>query len=175
MPTAQKEAVVELAKDWYQRSSGLIFSDYRGLDVGSMRKLRTSLREKGGEMHVIKNTLFRLAVGDDIEKFPKELHKGPTAVTFIFENESECAKVIVDHAKETKTLEVKGGYIAGKVYDDKQIEALSSLPPKEVLIAQVIGTIAAPLSQLVGTVEAIYAQPIRTIGAVADKAAENNS
>jgi large subunit ribosomal protein L10 len=174
MPTAQKERVVEQAKEWYDKSVGLVFTDYRGLKVKELQQLRRALGDKGGEIHVIKNTLFRLAAGEDAGKFPDELHNGPTAIAFVFQNESEVAKVLFDFEKQTKTLSVKGGYFGGKVFDAKGVEALSKLPPRDVLIAQVIGTIAAPLSNLVGVVEALYADPIRTIGAVADKVAEGS-
>jgi large subunit ribosomal protein L10 len=169
MPTAQKERVIEQAKEWYDKSVGLVFADYRGLKVKELQQLRRSLGSKGGEIHVIKNTLFRLAAGEDAAKFPDELHNGPTAIAFVFQNESEVAKVLVDFEKSSKVLSVKGGYFGGKVFDAKGVEALSKLPPRDVLIAQVIGTIAAPLSNLVGVIEALYADPIRTIGAVSDK------
>lgn len=172
MPTAQKEKVVEQAKEWYGKSVGLVFADYRGLKVKELQQLRRNLGDKGAEIHVIKNTLFRLAAGEDAAKFPDDLHNGPTAVAFVYSNESECAKVLVDFEKQTKTLSVKGGFFGGQVFDAKGVEALSKLPPRDVLIAQVIGTIAAPLSNLVGVIEALYADPIRTIGAVADKVGE---
>jgi len=173
MPTAQKAAVIEQAKEWFGRSQGLVFADYRGLGVKELQTLRAQLKAKGGEIHVIKNTLFRIAAGDEVvEKLPAELHNGPTAVAFIYENEAECSKVLTDFATSSKKLQVKGGYFGGKAFTDKDVVALSKLPSRDVLIAQVIGTIAAPLSQLVGTVEAIYAEPIRTVYAVADKAAE---
>ncbi|HRK23245.1 MAG TPA: 50S ribosomal protein L10, partial [Fimbriimonadaceae bacterium] len=174
MPTAQKERVIEQAKEWYGKSVGLVFTDYRGLKVKELQQLRKTLADKGGEIHVIKNTLFRLAAGEDAAKFPAELHNGPTAVAFVYQNESEVAKALVDFEKQTKTLSVKGGYFGGKVFDAKGVEALSKLPPRDVLIAQVIGTIAAPLTNLVGVIEALYAGPIRTIGAVADKVAEGS-
>lgn len=172
MPTAQKERVIEQAKEWYGKSVGLVFTDYRGLKVKELQQLRRNLSDKGAEIHVIKNTLFRLAAGDDAAKFPDELHSGPTAIAFVYSNESECAKVLVDFEKQTKTLSVKGGYFGGQVFDKSGVETLSKLPPRDVLIAQVIGTIAAPLSNLVGVIEALYADPIRTIGAVADKVGE---
>lgn len=175
MPTVEKARVIEQAKEWYSKSSGVIFADYRSLQVKEMQELRKTLRSKGGEIHVIKNTLFRIAVGEDIEKMPAELHNGTTAMVFVYENESDCAKALVDFAKSSKKLVVKGGYFAGKAMTDKQVEALSALPPRDVLIAQVIGAISAPISNLVGTIEALYAQPIRTIGAVADKVAEGKA
>lgn len=172
MPTAQKAKTIEQAREWYAKSVGVIFTDYRGLTVKEMQGLRRDLRKKGGEIHVVKNTLFRLAAGDDAANMPADLHNGTTAMTFVYEKESEVAKALVDFARTSKKLVVKGGYFAGKAFTSKDVQQLSELPPRDVLIAQVIGTIAAPLSQLVGTIEAIYADPIRTIYAVADKASE---
>ncbi len=151
----------------------MLFVDYRGLKVKDMQALRSKLREKGADMHVVKNTLLRIAIGDDSQSLPDDLHNGPTAVAFLKGNEPDCAKILMDFSKENKALSIKGGFLSGKALDSKEVDSLSKLPPREVLIAQVIGTIAAPLSNLVSTVEALYAQPIRTIGAVADKAAEN--
>lgn len=169
MPTAEKAQVIEETKERYGRAAGVFFTEYRGLKVKELQKLRKDLRDKGGEIHVVKNTLFRAAAGEDAGQFPEELSSGPTAVAFVYENEADCAKVLVDFGKGHKNLVVKGGFLAGKLYDAKQVEALSKLPPRDVLISQVIGAIAAPLSNLVGVIEALYATPIRTIGAVADK------
>lgn len=174
MPTAEKAQTVETAKEWYAKSKGLVFADYRGLKVKEMQELRRNLTAKGGELHVLKNTLFRLAVGDDLAKLPDDLHNGPTAVAFVFENESDCAKALFDYAQTHKTLIIKGGFFNGQSFDTKGVEALSKLPPRDVLIAQVIGAVAAPLTNLVSVIEALYAAPIRTIGAVADKVAKES-
>ncbi len=174
MPTAEKAQTIEQAKDWYARATGVVFADYRGLKVKEFQQLRKELAKKGGEIHVIKNTLFRVAAGDDISSIPEEMHNGPTAVAFVYQNESECAKALLDFATASKRMSVKGGFFAGKAMDSKQVEQLSKLPPRDVLISQVIGAIAAPLSNLVGVVEALYADPIRVIGAVADKVAEGS-
>jgi large subunit ribosomal protein L10 len=174
MPTATKAATIEQTKAKYDRSVGVIFTEYRGLKVKELQNLRRSLREKGGEIQVVKNTLFRIAAGDDVAKIPEELSSGPTAVAFLYENETDCAKALFDFEKTNKNLVIKGGLIGGKVFDQKQIESFSKLPPRDVLIAQVIGVIAAPLSNLVGVIEALYADPIRVIGAVADKVAEGS-
>jgi large subunit ribosomal protein L10 len=174
MPTAEKARIIDQAREWYSNSAGVIFTDYRGLTVKEIQSLRQDLRAKGAEIHVVKNTLFRIAAGDDVASFADEFHNGTTAIAFVKENESVCAKALVDFAKSSKKLVIKGGYF-GKAFNAKQVEALSELPSKEVLIAQVIGAIAAPISNLVGTVEALYAQPIRTVMAAADKVAEGNA
>lgn len=172
MPTAEKAKTIEQAREWYSKSVGVIFTDYRGLTVKEMQNLRRDLRKKGGEIHVVKNTLFRIAAGDDAKSMPDALHNGTTAMAFVYENESDCAKALFDYARTSRKLVVKGGFFSGKAFTNKEVERLSELPPRDVLLAQVIGTIAAPLSQLVGTIEAIYADPIRTVYAVADKANE---
>ena len=174
MPTAEKAKTIEQAKDWYSRSVGVVFTDYRGLKVKDVQQLRRDLRKKGAEIHVLKNTLFRIAAGDDVSQIPDDLHNGPTAVAFVFENETDCAKALFDYARTNKNLKVKGGFFRGRAMNAKEIEAFSTLPPRDVLIAQVIGAIAAPLTTLVGTIEALYADPIRVIGAVADKVAESS-
>ena len=176
MPTAEKAGVIEQAKDWVSRSSGVIYTEYRGLKVKELQTLRASLKSKGGEIHVLKNTLYRIAAGEDtVSSLPSEFHNGPTAFAFLFENEPDCAKALVDFANSSKKLVIKGGMIGTKTLTAKDVEKLSKLPPRDVLLAQVIGTIAAPLSNLVGVVEALYADPIRTIGAVADKLNEGGA
>ena len=175
MPTAEKAQVIEQAKGWYSESVGVVFTDYRGMKVTELQELRKQIRAKGGEFHILKNTLFRVAAGADVEKMPADLHNGTTAVTFILKNENDVSKTLIDFAKTNKKLLVKGGFFAGKAYDIKGVEAIANLPSKDVLLAQVIGVIAAPLTNLIGVVEALYADPIRTIGAVADKKAEEGN
>ena len=174
MPTAQKAETIEQAKEWYSKATGVVFTDYRGLKNKEIATLRNDLRKKGGELYVVKNTLFRKAVGEDAAVLPDELHNGTTAFAFVFENEADVAKALLDYARTSKKLVVKGGMFGGRALSAKQVEALSELPPRDVLIAQVIGAIAAPLTTLVGTIEALYADPIRVIGAVADKVAEGS-
>lgn len=175
MPTAQKEKNIDQTREWFEKATGVVFSDYRGLSVKEMQTLRSDLRKKGGEIHVVKNTLFRRAAGDVASVVPEEFHNGTTAYTFIFEGESDVTKALLDFARTSKKLAVKGGYFGGKAYDAKGVEALSTLPPKPVLISQIIGLIASPLVDLAGVIEALYADPIRVIGAVADKLNEGGS
>ena len=170
MPTDAKAKAIESTTERYSRARGVLFTEYRGLKVKELQALRKTLGAKGGDIHVVKNTLFKIAAGDDGNLIPENLNSGPTAVTFIYENEADCAKALVDFAKTHKGLVIKGGLVGGQVFDEKGVESLSKLPPKEILLAQVIGVIAAPLTELIGVVEAIYADPIRTIYAVADKA-----
>lgn len=175
MPTTEKATVIEATKERYQKSAGLVFTEYRGLGVKDLQALRADLRAKGGDLSVVKNTLFRIAAGEGADALPIEFTSGPTAIAFVYENETDCAKVLVEYGRKNRKFIVKGGYFGGKVYDGKAVAELSDLPSREVLLAQVVGAVAAPLSGLVGVIEALYSGPIRAIGAVADKAAGESS
>jgi large subunit ribosomal protein L10 len=173
MPTAAKVKQVSQIKERYERASGVIFTEYRGLSVPAIQRLRRSLADQGAEFSVVKNTLFKRAAGDDAANIPEAMTSGPTAVAFVYQDDTATAKALFDFIKDNKAFVVKGGYLDGRLYDGAQMEALSKLPPKDVLMAQLIGVIAAPLSNIVGVIQEIYAAPIRAIGAVADKAAES--
>ncbi len=169
MATPNKVAAVEEARAWYEQSIGLIFTDYRGLSVSEMQELRKSLRAVGAEFHVVKNTLFRRAVGDDIEQFPEELHSGTTATVFVFKEQPACAKAVVTFGKAHQALQVKGGFFDGKVFSAEEIDALSKLPSRDELLSMIVGLVAAPMSQLVGVLNEVIASPIRLIDAIIEK------
>ncbi|MCU0315105.1 MAG: 50S ribosomal protein L10 [Fimbriimonadaceae bacterium] len=175
MPTAAKAQTIEQTKEKYNRSRGVLFTEYRGMSVKQLQALRKELKSKGGEVAVVKNTLFKIAAGEDGQNIPENLSSGPTAIAFIYENEADCAKALMDFAKTNKNLVIKGGLIQGKPLDAAGVDALSKLPPRDILISQVIGAIAAPLTNLVGVIEALYGDPIRVIGAVADKMNEGEA
>jgi large subunit ribosomal protein L10 len=169
VPTAQKAAVIEQTKQWCDESTGLIFTDYRGLSVPELQTLRQSLRETGGEFHVVKNTLFRVAIGDKVGDLPYELHNGPTATAFLFREEPACAKLLVKFAKDHKAFEIKGGWLDGKALSASEVEAFSKLPTRHELLSMIVGLVAAPMSNLVGVMNEMLAQPVRVIDAIIEK------
>lgn len=171
MPTAQKERRVAQARQWYEQSVGVIFTDYRGLSVPELQALRNSLRDAGAEYHVIKNTLLRLAMGSDVESLPAEVHNGPTATAFILGEQPTVAKAIVEFAKTHKQLEVKGALIEGRVLSKDEVEELAKLPSRPELLSMIAGLVAAPMSNLVSVLNEVIAAPVRVIGAIEEKVA----
>lgn len=169
MATPKKVATVEQAREWYEQSIGLIFTDYSGLSVSEMQDLRKSLRAAGAEFHVVKNTLFRLAIGEDIAQLPDELHNGTTATVFVFREQPACAKAVVTFSKSHQALQIKGGFFDGKVFSAAEIDALSKLPSREELLSMIVGLVAAPISQVVGVINEMIASPIRVIDAIIEK------
>lgn len=163
--------MVAQARQWYEQSVGVIFTDYRGLSVPELQTLRSSLRDAGAEYHVIKNTLLRLAMGSDIESLPNELHNGPTATAFILGEQPVVAKAIIEFAKTHKQLEVKGALIEGRVLSKEEVEELAKLPSRQELLGMIAGLVAAPLANLVGVLNEVIAAPVRVIGAIEEKVA----
>lgn len=173
MPNAQKKAIVGDLTDIISTTKGAILTDYRGLTVAELTTLRRRLREHNAEYHIVKNTLFKIAIGGEIESNLETLLKGPTAIVFAKSDVVAPTKTILDFLKEIKKPEitVKGGWIDGKVYDVAQVTALSKLPSKDQLIGQLIGTLNAPAAEFVGTLNNIIGEFVRTIQAIHDQKA----
>lgn len=168
-PNPQKVAQVEQLRQWLSASKGVIFTDYRGLSVAQITQLRKQLRQNQAEYHVVKNTLFRLASQGLISDNLDDILQGPTAVAFIHGDEAAAAKALSDAMRDLRTLSVKGAVLGGRRYDTEAVQQLAKLPPREVLIAQVVGGIQAPITGLVGTLHGILRDFVYTVQAIADK------
>ncbi|MEN3001845.1 MAG: 50S ribosomal protein L10 [Armatimonadota bacterium] len=172
MPSPKKVAQVEQIRRWLAQSHGQILTDYRGLTVREITDLRRQLRRAGAELRVVKNTLYRLAVGENL---PPELEPhlfGPTAVAFIQGDEAAAAKVLVEFIKQARKTEVKALVLGQRVYPASAVEELAKLPSREVMLAQLLGALQSPISGLVGTLSELIGQFVRTLQAVADKKAQ---
>ncbi len=148
--TEKKEIVKEL-KDKLLATKGAVLTNYRGLTVAMDTKMRRKLREAGVEYRVVKNTMTRIAAHDaGIDGLDKYL-EGPTAIALSETDPVVPAKVLADFIRENKlqALEIKAGLVEGKVVDANGVKALASLPPREVLIAQLLGTMQAPIAGFV--------------------------
>lgn len=168
-PNPQKVAQVEQIRQWLSTSKGVIFTDYRGLSVAQITKLRRQLRQNQAEYHVVKNTLFRLASQGLVSEEVNEILEGPTAVAFVTGDEAAVAKVLSDATRELRTLAMKGAILGGKLYPAEAVQQLAKLPPREVLIAQVVAGVQAPLTELVGTLQGVLRDFVYTVQAIADK------
>ena len=170
MPKQKNITDVEELKQDVANASALLVTDYRGLKVSEITMLRRKLREVGSEYKVVKNTLLTLAAGDAATQEFQNLLEGPTAVAFVRGDDPiSTAKAIVDFVKDHKAMAIKGGLVEGRVYQADQITALSKVPPKDVLISQLLGSIQAPISGLVGTLQGVMSGFVYTLQAVVDQ------
>ncbi len=171
MPKSRKELVISELKTIVDETKGALLTDYRGLTVAEVTTLRRKLRPMNAEYHVVKNTLFKKAASEEMTSLLENLLTGPTAIVFAKEDVVAPTKALIDFLRDLKKPEIKlkGGWIEGKIYDVPQLTAISKLPPKEQIVAQLIGSLNAPASNLVGTLNNILGDFVRTIQAVADK------
>lgn len=171
MPKEEKiEAVKELREN-IEGSNSLLLTDYRGLTVSEITTLRRTLHEKGADYKVVKNTLFKLAAEKLADSGIYDLLAGPTAVAFVHNDPIASAKAIMDFTRDHKDLEVKGGYVEGRLLTADQIQTLSKIPPKEILLAQLVGSIQSPIAGLVGTLQGLMSNLVYTLQAVSEQKA----
>ena len=176
MPTPQKETIVSDVAEELKNAQGVILTDYRGLSVAQITELRKKLRDSDTHFTIVKNTLFKRATEGIISPDPKldETLNGPTAIGFANKDAIESAKAILEYiaANRNTTLKVKGAVVDGRFYDAKQVDALSKIPPRPVLIAQMLGSFNAPITGLVGTLNGIISNFVYTLQAIQDKKQE---
>jgi large subunit ribosomal protein L10 len=158
----RKNEVVGEYVDWINRSRALIVSEYLGLSMKQIDDLRAKVREAGGEFHIVKNTLGRVAFQEAGLSAPEGILKGSTAICFAFQDAPSIAKVMADYAKSSDFLKIKGGYLDKRAIGSEDVKALADLPPLPVMRAQLLGVLNAPASKLARTL----AEPARQLAAV---------
>jgi large subunit ribosomal protein L10 len=170
----RKGELVEQYAELLKKSEAVILVDYRGVLTKDVYRLRTKVREAKGEFHVTKNTLVARALKDAGMAVPESLLEGPTAMGFAFENPPAVAKAMLDFATESKLMTVKGAVMGTRVVDQAGVKALSELPPRPMVMGQVLGTIQAPAGKVAGVLNSAVAQIVRVLQARVDqlKAAE---
>lgn len=160
-PRPEKVAVVEEVRERLDGSSAVLVTEYRGLTVKQLSELRNQLRPIGGGYRVYKNTLARRATGDAGLELD-DLLVGPTALTFVEQTPEgvdgdvvAVAKVLRDFAKTSPNLVIKGGFFEGNRLEADEVTRLADIEPREVLLAQLAGLMAAPLQQFAGLLQAL--------------------
>jgi len=172
LATAKKRDTVAALSAKLRRATVAILADYRGLTVAEINALRRQLRPMGAEFHVAKNTLVRLAAQKaGLPPFETKLLTGPTAIAFCYQDFIAPAKALSDLARGSKAFSIKGGLMEGQFLSVAEVTNLGNLPPKPVLIAQVIAGIQAPLASLLGVLQA----PMRNLLYILDERARQLS
>jgi len=152
----QKEQLVKAYGDRLARSQVLIWSSYAGIGFSQFAALRDQLRAAGAEGVVVKNTLMRIALEQAGLPTDIEFMKGPNLVTFVYDNVASATKAVVDFSRmQQEAFAITGGLVGSRAADAEQIRSLTTLPSREVLLAQVLGGIQAPISGFVGTLAAV--------------------
>jgi large subunit ribosomal protein L10 len=161
------QTVAEI-KERFKSSGSVVLIDYRGINVEQVTQLRKQFREAGVEYVVLKNTLVKRALSELPVDAMDDLLEGPSAFAFGVKDPVAPAKVIMEFIAKTKNehLKVKGGLIDGRRIDPKGVKALADLPPREVLIARIMGSLNAPVTNFVGVLSATLRSLVYAIDAV---------
>lgn len=166
MKKDDKERLVAELTERLRTTETLLVADYRGLTMPQIDDLRGKLLEHGARFAVVKNTLTRRAAEAAGSDALLALLEGPTAIAFLESGGDPVAvaKALVDAARETRVLEVRGGLLEGRPVEPAEIESLAKLPPVDILRGQVLGAITAPLTAIVG----LFTAPLQDLYGLLD-------
>lgn len=174
LPKPQKIEAVEELRARIQSHMLTIATQYQGVTVEQVTALRRKLRAENVEFKVYKNTLAKRVLDELGLSGAAEFIVGPTA--WAFSNDPMVPpKIFKDFAKEVKAIALNGGIFEGRVISKQQVESLASMPPREVLLALVVGTIAAPLRNLVGVLNALPRSLVNVLDQIRKQKADSES
>ena len=168
---AFKTEKIDAIKAKIEKAQVAVITEYQGLTVEDITKLRREIQKNGGDYMVTKNTLAKIAVkGTEYEALAEKM-TGPIALAFGFEDPVSPAKAVTKFIKEAKKGAIVGAVLEGKLMTEAETRALAELPSKEELYAKMLGSINSPASGIVGSINAVMAQLTRAMAAVRDQKA----
>ena len=159
---AQKETLLTQYVEWVNKSQAVILVEYSGLKMNNLDAIRAKVREAGGEFHIVKNTLAKLALEKAGFKVPADYTEKSTAIGFAFSDPAGFARALTEATKSMEAVKIKGGFMGTVLLKPAEVKALASLPPLPVMRAQLLGILQAPASKLVRTL----AEPGRQVASV---------
>jgi len=169
----EKGKIVQEIREKVSRSQIGILSDFKGLKVEEMTRLRRQLQEAGAELQVMKNTLLRRAAATDSPIAPLlSLVTGPNALTLGYADPVALARIMTKFAQEKPLLAIKGAVMRGEFLSLKDLEALSKLPAREVLLAQLLGVLQGVPTGLVTVLAGVIRSLLNVLAAHRDQQAE---
>ena len=156
----RKKQIVNEIKERFQTAQSVVIVENSGLSVAEMTELRAKLRAANVDFKVLKNTLVKLAADEVGITEANAYLQGPTAWAFSMQDPVSAPKVLLEFAKTHNKLVIKGGVIENKVFEQLGVKALADLPPRDVLLAQVLGAMQGPLVGMANVLQG----PIRKFG-----------
>ena len=166
-----KQAIVAEVNEAASKALSAVVSDYRGLTVEQMTRMRAKARESGVYLRVIRNTLARRAVEGTEYECLKETLVGPTMFAFSQEDPGSAARLLKDYAKEFEALEIKALSIGGKLLGPDDIDRVAKLPTRDEALALLMAVMQAPIVKLARTMNEVPGKLVRTLAAVRDQKA----
>jgi Ribosomal protein L10 len=158
----QKAIIVEEYSEWLDKSKAVFVLSYSKMRMPAVNEARAKLREVDGQLHVVKNRLFKIVLDEKGYKYDEKFWEGNNVVVFAFEDAPAIAKALTELLKGNEAFAVRGGYLDKQSLTVKQVTSLAELPTLPIMRSMLLGTILAPASQFVRTL----AEPARGLAAV---------
>ncbi len=165
----EKIAIVSEIADAVSGSEYLLLADFSGMKVSSFTALRLKLAESSSSLQVVKNTYLGVVLGEERRRKLESVLTGKTAMVTGKGDVTAVAKVLTAFIKEHKMPVLKGGSLNTQLLTAADIEAMATVPPREVLLGQLVGTVQAPMTQLVGVMNAKVSSLLYVLAAIEDK------
>ena len=160
----KQEMVVDYGQQ-LAKSQAVILADYRGMTVSGITAVRRRLRDADGAFQVVKNTLFERALIEAGIPVQEGKLKGPVGVTYCFGDVRIVAKALLDLTKENEALRIQGAFFGKAYLDAAGAKSLATMPPREVVLAQLLGTVQGPMSSLVSVIAAPLRELVQVVKA----------
>ena len=164
-----KEQTVSELREKFQRAKVAILTDYCGLNVDEMNRLRTDLRDEAVEYRVVKNTIVKLAAKSTELELLDGYFNGPTAVALSYNDQMSPAKILTKFVKNNPKLEIKAGVLQGKVIGPDDIKQMAEIPSREVLLAQMLSALTSGQAGLLGVFQGILSRLIHVLESIRSK------
>lgn len=165
----EKRSIVEEIKSFLAESEYVILADYSGMKVKDFSALRGQLADADARLTVVKNSFLGVALGDAQREAMESLLQGRTAVITGTGDITAVAKALKQYSKDSKLLTLKGGSLNTQIMSADDVDALASVPSREVLYAQLVGTLQAPMTQVVGVMHSKVASLLYVLTAIEEK------
>jgi large subunit ribosomal protein L10 len=168
MLKSDKEKTVNELKEKLSLTRSLFLTDFRGLNVEDLSRLRRDLRKGGAEYRVTKNTMIRMAAQESGFTAITDYLKGPTGLIFAYQDPTSPAKILYEFLQKGDKPKIKTIWMEGRLFGENQLKRLATLPPKEVVLSQIVTSMNAPISNFVGTLQGMLRNLIGVIDAIGD-------
>lgn len=168
----EKTKVISELQAKFQKAKGVVFTDYRGLNVEEITGLRTNLRSASLEYKVVKNTLAKIAAEGTPVSIARENFSGPVGIAIGYDDPVLLVKKVLEYGKTNEKLQIKGGVIEGSVCNLNALKTISALPPRQVLLSMLAGVMQAPAGKLARLLNATLSQFIYAMQALQQKREE---
>ncbi len=172
MLKVEKEKTVNKLKEKLSLTKSLFLTDFRGLNVEEMTQLRRELKKGGAEYKITKNTMIRIAAKQSGFEGILNYLRGPTGLVFSYEDPVSPAKVLYQLHKRVEKPKIKVIWMEGRLLEENHLKTLAALPPKEVILAQIVSGLNSPMANFVGTLQGVLRNLVGVIDAI--KEAKSN-